>query len=207
MASRMRAPVALALCGLALSACEKKSGVSLQRDATIMPHTEDRDGYRFVADGPVRLILRVRQTEEEDRVLQRRFHKGETVGFGYRLSYAYGIDPDRPTMQEVHCSVFLGRIEDGPDFRKDIPTSWPQDTKWPIRFRTSGGLRKTFCDIRSMIPGKEQLLFRLGPHKARSLELWISAESLAGDPKSQTALSSHGPDAATPGEAEGRETE
>ena len=137
----------------------------------------------------MKVSLRIRQTGEEDRVLQRRFERGQTLGFGYRLRYAIELDRERPDLQEARCDVFLGRIEENgtssvsPTRRTVHPANWPQGTKWPIRFRTSGSPPRTFCGIHPKHPptlGEEHLLFRLGEHKGSSLELWFLIEVLAG---------------------------
>ena len=196
MTARTYVPVVFIMSGSILAACEKKSGIPLRRDPTIMPHTEHRDGYRFVAGKPVRVSLRIKQSGEEDRVLQRRFDRGQTVGFGYRLAYSYLIDPQRPDIQEAQCSVFLGLIEEGPNSRSDSPATWPKGAKLPVRFRTSGSPRKGFFHIRSVKPGEEQLLFRLGPHEGDSLDLRVSVEALeeepVGNPRTETGAAAAG---------------
>lgn len=107
--------LAVALPAVFVHGCSRKDGrLKLTPDETVLGYTEERQGYRFVADRPVTVALYMKETGKPDVVLRETFEAGETVQFGYRLTPMHDGDPASPSpfRWRLKCVIGLGWVKE-----------------------------------------------------------------------------------------------
>ena len=108
--------VSIALPVVLVHGCGRKDGrLKLTPDETVLGYTEERKGYRFVAERPVTVALYMEETGKPDVVLRQSFEAGETVQFGYRLTPMHDGDPASPSpcRWRLKCVIGLGLFAEG----------------------------------------------------------------------------------------------
>jgi hypothetical protein len=138
--------------------------IPLEVDSTILPLTQKRQGYRFIAEIPLTVELCVRQTGHNDRSLRHQFEASEIVVFGYRFTHL--LRPDQACNgPEIQCDLYLGRVEFAEEdrLRSDYPVKGPPSSKM-IRFCIGSGsswILHTGYQKRGLIIDEELPLFDL----------------------------------------------